>query len=219
MLRPFTIKTFSPLLAGMLVISFSAVLFPQQKRVTKVTPAKTQTKQEAVRQKNKSAQQTKPITDWYKFTAPDKDFTLMTPVLMQRGQGGQGDLTEIREYIADTSDTHFSVNFQDLDIPESDPLFNRSCADNNPIMVKLLKQKGWRIISMRQTTKNISEMEAWMPTAKPNLYLHFFSRHIIYNGRLYALGCSSRFFNQEVNRNLCNQYFESFEYLDGRKPE
>jgi hypothetical protein len=234
MLKSIFLKTLTLKIVALMLLCAATISFSQQRRAAKTASPKSLRTKQSTEPRNKSLQKpnksvqapqqtvNKETFDWIELVGPDGDFTILSPLGMQRRVSSehQGTLTEIREYVADTPDTHLSILMQDLDIPKSDPLFNETNSDIARLTAKQFKAKGWRIVSVRQVAKNISEIEAWFPTPEPDVYMHTFLRSTVHHGRLFMMSCGSRIFNREVsNRTLCTNFFESFRYVGHKQQQ
>lgn len=206
MLKPLPSTRLLIMIAAVNIVGVFSPIIGQQNHA----PAEKRSKSRASQRARPS--QTVRTVEWYTFTSPDKDFTLMFPIKPERGEGGKGDLTLITEFGANTSDVHFSINYQDLDIAADDPFFNEFGPNYERLTARRMQQDGYKVVSSQRVARNISDEEKWQPTGNPEQYLNSMARSIIRNGRLYHLGCSSRWYNQEVNKSLCQQFFNSFRF-------
>jgi hypothetical protein len=156
-----------------------------------------------------------PTDRWMTFTGPDGDFSVSFPVRPTPETlrpDMQGPVTAIRAYDAATDWVHFHINFQDYggdpDSPEANS-FGGSAYEQE--MARGLRGDGVLVISARRLAPNISELEFWAPaTHPPYKKLHSLVRDIIYRGRGYHMSCGSRIQGEEVDRQACRRFFNSF---------
>jgi hypothetical protein len=174
------------------------------------------TKKLEMRQKARVTAQ-KSSAKWHLFISPDEDFTLEFPIKPIRLADVQNKEANIRHYGAETTDIYFDLNFQDLLVPTDDPAYSTFGPEAEIMRAQSVSRDGSRVISYRRVAPNISDMERWQATGQRDKYINLLTRSIIYNGRLYVLGCSSRPFNQEVDKGVCRRFFNSFHII--REPQ
>ena len=147
---------------------------------------------------------------WYNFSGPDGDFTLDFPVKPTRLADEYVEDAVIKHYGAETADTYFDLNYQDLPVPADDPLYSAFGPRAEILRAERVSKDGSRVIGYRRVAPNISDMERWQATGQTGKYLHLLSRQIIDRGRLYVLGCSAKQINKEVDKSVCRRFFNSF---------
>ena len=152
---------------------------------------------------------------WYTFNSPDEDFTLAFPVKPARLPDVQTESAIVRHYGAETRDIYLDLNFQDLLVPAGDPAYSTFGPRYEITRAQNVGRDGSRVIGYRRVAANVSDMERWQATDQQDRYIHLLTRSIVYNGRLYLLGCSARPFNQEVDKKVCRRFFNSFRIIGG----
>jgi hypothetical protein len=172
-----------------------------------------QRRQSQNRSRSKQAAAKTAGTQWYTFKGPDNDFTLDFPTKPSRAEDVQGPVTLLRRYVSATDTAYFEISIQDFGgAPDSieansyDPKFEQTVA-------QLLTKDGFRIVQIRRVAKNVYEMEAWSPSLTPGKYHHNLARGVLRQGRQYRMGCNSLAIGQEVDRNICRRFFNSFHII------
>ena len=194
-----------PVLLSVAIFAFALTTYPQRR----------QQFQNRSRQKSTSIKTSG--AKWYTFTGPDNDFTIDFPTRPRRAEDVQGPVTILRRYVSTTGTTYFEISLQDFGgIPDSLEAnsYNSKFEQN---LSQMLNEKGVRIVQIRRTAKNVYEMEAWSPSGISNGYLHNLARGMIRKGRQYVMNCNSLILGQEVDRNVCRRFFNSFHIVGARR--
>jgi hypothetical protein len=147
---------------------------------------------------------------WYTFRGPDSDFTLDFPSKPKRIEDVQGPVTVLRRYGSSTGDTYFEVSIQDTGGAPGSPEANELSPKYEQNMARLLAEDGTKIVQIRRLSKGSYEMELWFPSLSKDGYHHGLRRGVIRNGRQYHYGCNSLSIGQEVDRDECRRFLNSF---------
>jgi hypothetical protein len=142
---------------------------------------------------------------WYAFTGLDGDFTIQLPSEPEREQVALGPVAAIRRY-SSTTDTHYlGIDYEDIGPAASilTPTYEETVSS-------LLRERGFKIASVRRLSKNSSQMELWSPSRTPGGFLHSIERTTMRHGRRYTVFCGSRIKGQEVDKAVCRRLFDSF---------
>jgi hypothetical protein len=150
---------------------------------------------------------------WQTFTGPDGDFTLAFPQKPNREPDTQGVVTIIRAYSVTTeSGMHFSVNFQDLGGDPRARRNNEYDQSAEEMMADAARDQGQRVVQIHRIARNIIETELWQTLPETGNNINYVTRNIVRRGRVYTLGCGSVINNQEVNKTICQRFFNSVRF-------
>lgn len=155
---------------------------------------------------------------WRTYTGPDKDFTIDLPAeptgdefRSKLSTGETGAL--IRRYSAVTDTLMFVVSFRDTGYKPGSPFADRLSSDFERKVKESYKEAGWKVVSIKRLSNSVAEVEEWDRISKPSGYAHVIGRTIVRNGQVYDLQCRSTFFRQEVDRDICRRFFDSFRII------
>jgi hypothetical protein len=169
-------------------------------------------------EKSESSQVARPvIKQWGTLTGPDGDFQIEFPVEPKHEEffndrvGQTGSVA--RRYYARTDTLMLSISFQALGLPS-----NNQSANTLPTTYELkvrdaAMRVGWKIIGIRRLSNSVAEVEEWERVDGSEGYAHSISRTIVRNGQVYDLNCRSLFAEQEVDRQVCRRFFNSFHII------
>lgn len=150
----------------------------------------------------------------FTFVGPDDDFSVKTPVKFKFLSSKPNNLTSARLYGGSNDEVTLSIVLQEMDFASDNPYNNEFAPDYERMTAKLFLEKGSKVISFRRVVPNVVDWEHWHPAERSGEWRNTLERQVINNGRLYSLSCGSALNNQEVNKNLCKTYFNSFKLLD-----
>lgn len=155
---------------------------------------------------------------WKTLVGPDKDFTVDFPVEPERDEfrgksnaGKAGRL--IRRYFAITDSLMLAISFQDLEYGPQSPLANRVAPTYERKIRQVGRRDGWKIIRIQRLSDSVAETEAWDRASGTGGYVHAISRTVVRNGQIYDLQCRSTFTEREVDKVICNRFFNSFRVI------
>jgi hypothetical protein len=105
------------------------------------------------------------------------------------------------------------ISFEDLDYPANSPFANRVASTYEQKIKRAAKQNGWKIIEIQRLSNSVAETEAWERSIKPVGYVHTIARIVVRNGQAYDLQCRSMFIGQQVDKAVCQRFFNSFRVI------
>ena len=151
---------------------------------------------------------------WYTFTSPDSDFTLMFPGLPARIEGGESSIPPVRQYsLTNSSQVRLSIAFLDTGGSPRSPENNRVNPAFLQAKVRLARERGEIVAQARRLTGNMYEIERWMPISGSSVPIHLLERGILRRNRVYILTCGALLDAREVDRAVCQRFFNSFRLL------
>lgn len=155
---------------------------------------------------------------WVTLTGPDKDFTVGFPVEPKRDEfrnkhipGKTGQL--IRRYYTLIDTLMLAVSFQDLGYTPNHLFANRLARTYEQKVKDVAKKNGWKIVKVQRLSSSMAEVETWQRSDTLGGDIHLISRSVVRNGQAYDLQCRSLFIAQEVDRDVCRRFFNSFSVI------
>ena len=152
---------------------------------------------------------------WYRFIGPDGDFSLAFPAKPEPFESeAEGPVTSIRQYHLSTKEgRYFSVNFQDMGGDPLSPDANEFGPMNDAMVTSAARERGEKVVQVHRLSKNVFEMEVWQAIKNTGNKLHRIDHAILRHGRLYTLACGSLIDNKEVDKAICQKFFDSIRFL------
>ncbi|MDQ3818856.1 MAG: hypothetical protein M3362_14445, partial [Acidobacteriota bacterium] len=119
----------------------------------------------------------------------------------------------IRRYFALTDSLMLAISFQDLEYGPQSPWANRIAPTYEWKIRQVGRRDGWKIIRIQRLSDSVAETEAWDRAGGVGGYVHAISRTAVRNGQIYDLQCRSTFTEREVDKVICNRFFNSFRVI------
>lgn len=197
--------------------SFSLVMLMTALILCAFTVNSQQRRQAQNRSQSKQVTAKTADTQWYTFRGPDNDFTINFPNKPSRAEDVQGPVTILRRYVSATDTTYFEISIQDYGGAPDSPEANSYESKFEQNLSQMLSEKGIRIVQIKRTARNVYEMEAWAPSDTSEKHLHHLARGMVRKGRQYVMSCNSLTVGQELDRNVCRRFFNSFHIIGARR--
>lgn len=150
--------------------------------------------------------------EWHTFTSPDADFTIEFPSepVLEEGIREEGEVAVKRRYSHYGKSLWLSITFQDLGFPPDSRQANNLGPKLEEVMAKYTKDRGGKLIRVQRLAKDTLELERRVPSKWSNNDRHVISRIVQRNSRMYTLGCVPLVDGQEIDKNVCRRFFNSF---------
>jgi hypothetical protein len=152
---------------------------------------------------------------WHTFVGPDDDFTIEFPSepRLEEGRQEAGEVAVRRRFSYYGNSLWLSVMFQDLGFPPDSRQANDLGPNIEEIIAAYTVDRGGKAIRVQRLAKNVLEEERLVPSRQTNKVRHVISRIIQRNSRMYTLGCVPLVDGQEVDKNICRRFFNSFRVI------